>query len=81
MSGHLCVEKTIERIVPKLYWYKQLDEIKAYVQSCTSCQTVKSPQRYNIAPMRPIRTTRPSELLTTDIMGPLKPMAATSMCW
>lgn len=70
-SGHLGVEKTIERIIPKLYWYKQLDDIKAYVQSCTSCQSVKSAQRYNIAPMQPIRTTRPSELLTTDIMGPL----------
>jgi transposase InsO family protein len=70
-SGHLGVEKTTERIVRKFYWYKQLTEIQNYVQSCILCQQTKIPQQYNVAPLQPLTPTRPSELVTTDIMGPL----------
>ena len=70
-SGHLGLEKTIGRITPKLYWYRQLNEIKDYVRTCKTCQMVKSPQRKNKAPLQPICTTRPGQMLTTDLMGPL----------
>lgn len=37
-AGHLGFEKTLHRIVPKFYWYKHIDDIKQYVQTCSSCQ-------------------------------------------
>ena len=70
-SGHLGAEKTVARIVAKFYWFKQLTEIQAYVQSCRSCQQIKVPRQYNVAPLTPLTPTRPWELVTTDIMGPL----------
>lgn len=70
-SGHLGVEKTMHRIMPKFYWYKQIGEIKNYVQSCERCQQNKSPLNYNVAPLEPLRPSRPNELITTDIMGKL----------
>ena len=70
-SGHLGVEKTMHRIMPKFYWYKQIREIKDYVQSCERCQQNKSPHKYNVAPLEPLRPSRPNELITTDIMGKL----------
>ena len=69
-AGHLGREKTIERIVSKLYWYKQLSDIKEYVRSCHQCQQIKSLAKGK-TPLQPIRTSRPGELWTTDLMGPL----------
>jgi hypothetical protein len=70
-SGHLGIEKTVSRIVAKFYWYKQLTDIQTYVQSCQLCQQIKVPRQYNTAPLTPLTPTKPWELVTTDIMGPL----------
>ena len=70
-AGHLGIEKTLHRIIPKFYWYKQITDIKKYVQSCSRCQQNKSPPKYNTAPLEPLRPSRPNELITTDIMGKL----------
>jgi len=69
-SGHMGREKTISRVVTKLYWYRQLSDIKEYVRSCPLCQQIKSLPK-DKAKLTPIRTSRPSELWTTDLMGPL----------
>jgi len=61
-------EKTMARIVSKLYWFRQLADIKDYVRSCDLCQQVK-PLAKDKAPLQPLRTSRPDELWTTDIMG------------
>ena len=71
LSGHLGFEKTRDRLVRKFYWYNQLKDIEHYVRTCLVCQQIKTPQRYNNAPMVPILPSRPGELLTTDLMGPL----------
>ena len=70
-SGHLGIVKTIDRITPHFYWPKIRQEIHEYVRSCVLCQQVKSPRVYNKAPLVPILTTRPGQLITTDIMGPI----------
>lgn len=70
-SGHLGVEKTTERIVRKFYWYRQLNDIVEYVRSCDICQQTKIPVHYNTASLQPLLPTRPFELVTTDIMGPI----------
>jgi hypothetical protein len=69
-SGHMGREKTISRVVTKLYWYRQLSDIKEYVRSCPLCQPIKSLPK-DKAKLTPIRTSRPSESWTTDLMGPL----------
>ena len=69
-AGHLGFEKTRDRIITRFYWYGQLLDIKNYIQSCTICQQAKS-SPINSSPLIPILPTRPSQIITTDIMGPL----------
>jgi hypothetical protein len=71
-SGHLGYDKTIDRIIPKFYWPKSHAFIEEHIKSCTNCQAIKTPNRYNIAPLQPIKPNRPGEIWTSDIMGPIK---------
>ena len=70
-AGHLGFEKTRDRIIQRFYWTNQLKNIEMYVKTCEVCQQMKTPYHYNQAPLVPILPSRPAELLTTDLMGPL----------
>lgn len=70
-AGHLGYEKTRERITARFYWPNQLTDIENYLKSCDSCQRNKDPNHKNTAQLIPLRPSRPLELVTTDIMGPL----------
>ena len=65
-------QKTRDRIVSRFYWYKQVDDIKRYVQECTKCQENKVANTTNKADMQPIYATRPNQIVTMDLMGPIK---------
>jgi hypothetical protein len=71
VCGHLGYQKTYDRIMPKYYWYRASDDIKKYVEECIECQKFKSTNQYHRAKMQPISATRPNQILTTDIMGPI----------
>ena len=70
-AGHLGFEKTREKLNKRFYWYKCNEELKRYIEECVECQINKPPNRYNHAEMMPLRPTKPFELITTDILGPL----------
>jgi hypothetical protein len=46
-------------------------QIADHVQSCGVCQASKPPAKYNNPELQAIRPSKPLELVTTDIMGPL----------
>ena len=71
VCGHLGYQKTYNRIRPKYYWYRASDDIKKYVEECVECQKFKSTNQYHRAKMQPISATRPNQILTTGIMGPI----------
>jgi hypothetical protein len=71
VCGHLGFEKTRDRIMHRFYWYKYIEAIKGYVDSCEKCQINKSTNQYNKADMKPIYATRPGQIVVTDIMGPI----------
>jgi hypothetical protein len=73
--GHLGSEKTYERLVFRCYWPKLRDDVAKFVSACVACQQIKPPLRYNKAELVPIFPNRPMELITTDMMGPLKKTA------
>jgi hypothetical protein len=56
----------------RCYWPGQRKCVKKYVTECETCQQVKPPKHYNIAELKPIYASKPFELLTTDILGPLE---------
>ena len=70
-AGHLGFEKTRDRIIHRFYWTDQLKDIESYVKTCEVCQQMKTPHHYNQAPLVPILPSRPGELVTTDLLGPL----------
>jgi putative transposase len=69
--GHLAFKKTRDRMTIKFYWYNMERSIDNYVKSCIQCQTNKVTKKYNIETMTPIVTTRPNEIICTDVMGPI----------
>ncbi len=57
----------------KFYWPRLAKDVEQYVKTCPICQQVSTPRFQNKAEMIPILQTRPFELVTSDIMGPLRP--------
>ena len=69
-GGHLGVEKTREKITSRFYFPKINQKIEKFIRECDTCQKVKTTAQ-NIAPLIPILPSKPSELITTDLAGPL----------
>ncbi len=70
-AGHLGSSKTIDRVKSRFYWPKWEPEVKQYVQSCPKCQKLKSHNRINAAPLQPIISHYPYQIVTFDMTGPL----------
>ena len=70
LGGHMGIHKTKEKILSRFYRPKLRHLIEEYVRSCDICQKVKSKPR-KIEALNPILPTRPKELVTMDIAGPL----------
>lgn len=70
-SGHFGYIKTLGRMEPKFYWPNMCKAVNEYVRSCEECARPKPPPGYSRAPLKPIITTKPFQLVTSDIMGPL----------
>lgn len=70
--GHAGVHKTLHRISNKYYWPRMQADIATYIRKCTVCLAHKPENR---APAGYIsgraEITRPWELLSVDIVGPL----------
>jgi hypothetical protein len=71
MCGHMGYEKTTDRMTHKYFWYKMNKDIEKYCQECIICQQTKITNKYNKTLLQPIFATRPGEIITSDIMGPL----------
>ena len=73
ISGHLGTERTTMRIAERFFWPGWESEVKNYVISCQQCQQSKASRQSTTAPLQPILSSRPIEILTADIMGPIQP--------
>lgn len=71
-SGHMGIYKTYHRIIERFYWPKMKYDISRYVRSCKTCATHKPDLRgpNGLMTSQPV-VTRPWEMLSTDLMGPL----------
>ena len=70
-GGHLGVKKTTEKILQKHYWFNLRDDVKVWVQRCTTCATCKLPSRKPKAPLGDMRCGAPMDRISLDILGPL----------
>ena len=71
-SGHFKFDKTLERVKSRFFWPKYYSDVKKFIQECIMCQRTSNPLRNTKVPLKPILSNKPLEILTTDILGPLK---------
>nr|CAH8819193.1 unnamed protein product [Trichobilharzia regenti]CAH8839217.1 unnamed protein product [Trichobilharzia regenti]CAH8864710.1 unnamed protein product [Trichobilharzia regenti] len=61
----------IEAAKRRYWWPHQRKDIIDFCDSCEVCQTIKAPHKYNKAPLEPIITGHPNDLVQIDLVGPL----------
>lgn len=71
VGGHLGTDKTLSRLRERFYWPGHYNDVREWCRNCATCASRKSPAPKARAPLQPIVTSRPLELVATDIMGPL----------
>ena len=70
--GHPGVDKTWELMTRNYWWPGMKKDIRRYVTSCNTCQTVKPDQRAKAAPLHPNEIPEgPWQTISMDMMGPL----------
>ena len=70
-AGHLGVNKTLERVRERFYWYGQQHDIEDWCQQCKKCSTRKCPQQPGRATLVSSCPGYPYERIALGIMGPL----------
>jgi hypothetical protein len=73
-QGHFGYSKTLKRSQERYFWPKMSSQIDEWCKKCRVCQQRRNPVPANRAPLHPITTRRPGELVTMDIVEyPLSP--------
>lgn len=67
-QGHFGFAKTLQRTKERFYWPHMSSEIEEWCKKCKVCQQRRSPIPAKRAPLQPIITSHPGELVTMDIV-------------
>ena len=70
-SGHLGVNRTIDRFKMRFYWPNMREDISKWCRECLLCQQRKGPLRKPRSPMQQYLVGAPMERIALDILGPL----------
>ena len=71
-GGHLGVDKTLDKIRKKYYWYNMKQDILLWCQTCTLCAQTRRPQKTPRSHLQTVRVGYPMERIAMDIMGPFQ---------
>ncbi|XP_071959881.1 uncharacterized protein [Antedon mediterranea] len=73
LSGHLGVNKTVDKILRHFFWSGLRKDVSNYCKSCHACQVVGKPnQKVPVAPLKPIPAFgEPFSRVIVDCVGPL----------
>ncbi|MGL5706847.1 MAG: reverse transcriptase domain-containing protein [Aeromonas sp.] len=71
--GHAGQNKMDHAARERFWWPNLRQDIAAICNSCDDCLQIKLPLAYNRAPLQPIVTGYPNQLVAADIMGPFPP--------
>ena len=66
--GHFGCAKTVELARQRFYWPGMLQDISERIKSCNRCVRRKTPTQHHVAPLCPVRTTEPLELVSMDYL-------------
>jgi hypothetical protein len=62
----------MHKIIENMFRPKLKEEIMNIVKTCDTCQKIKRAQKKKLAKMLILLPSKPNQLITTDIGGPLK---------
>ena len=67
-QGHFGYSKTLQQAKKRYFWPRLSSQIDEWCKHCRVCQQRRNPVPANRAPLQPITTQRPGELVTMDIV-------------
>ena len=70
-SGHLGVNKTLERLRSRFYWPGLHGDVRKWCTSCDDCASRRGPPTKPRAPLAKYTAGAPAERIAIDILGPL----------
>ena len=70
-SGHMGINRCLERLHPWYYWPGMASKVHLWVAECAVCNQQRSSPASSRAPMDSITVSQPMELWTMGIVGPL----------
>ena len=70
MGGHLGIDKTLGRLQERFYWPGHYNDVRDWCRNCAVCASRKSSAPKARAPLKPIMTSYPLQLVAMDIVGP-----------
>ena len=72
MSGaHLGLKKTLHKVGSRFYWYQWKDDVKAWINACSTCAGRKTPLRPKAPLHSLIEAEKPFDMIGIDFVGPL----------
>ena len=69
--GHAGQKKMEQAVLSRFWWPNQRRDIADFCNACSVCLQVKVPIRYHRAPLQPMVSGYPNQLVGMDIIGPL----------
>ena len=78
MSGHLRVNKSLDRVLSQFYWPEVMGDVTRYCRSCDTCQRTTRKGRVTKAPLQkmPIVSV-PFHRVVIDLIGPIVPASSS----
>ena len=71
LDGHLGADKMHGSVKEHFHWPGYWNEVRLHCETCTSCSTRKTSAPKRQAPLQPIQSGYPLEIVAMDLAGPL----------
>ena len=79
-GGHFGVEKSVAKLKERFYWPGHYNDVQVWCATCSCCVARKTVQPHQRAPLQPVVSGYPLQMIAVDIMGPF-PKTENSNCY
>ena len=68
ITGHLGADRTLQLIRERFYWPRMVEEVHYFISNLCTCVRQKKPLIYGQAPLLPMITSSPFEVVGVDFL-------------